>query len=150
MKTSEKKMILIIILVGLLIIGMIALINKNKNKKRTEETGKTESQVVEQGGIKENTSNKLKEEKEVNGLKVNVISVTEESGVAKIRANITNTTGISQKEFPIKLQLKNDKGEVLQEVGAYVGKTKVDETRQISASVNMQVDEIYDIEFVVE
>lgn len=147
MKKSEIKMILIIILVGIAIIGIISLISNNKNKENTEE-GKTESQVVEQGGVKENTSSKLKEEKEVNGLKVNGISVTEQNGVASIRANITNTTGIEQDEFPIKIQLKNKNGEVLQEVGAYVGKMKADEIRQISASVNMQVDEIYDIEFV--
>ena len=147
MRSEEFKRLLVIIIIGVALIGIIMItknIGKNKDKEQEKEQ---ETSVVETNGVKQVQNDKIKQDKKVGGLKFSQISIQEQNGVLEIRANVTNETGVERQESPIKVNVKNEKGEVLQTVGAYVGKLKSDETRAISASVNMSIDEIYDIEF---
>lgn len=144
MKPNEKRLIIILVAITLIVLGVSMLI-KNNNKQ--EEQTNQNSQIIEQNGVKQNTSNKLKEAKKIDDLDITNIQITEENGEATITANIQNNTMQERKEFPMTIKVMNNKGEVIQEVGAYVGKMKVGETRGINASVNMNITDIYDINF---
>lgn len=149
MKDSEKKGILILIIVSIIIIGIVFTIRNNRNKKQEipEENTTNNSQYVQtsKDGIKQGTSSKLNETKTIGDIEVSDIQIVEQNGLATITAVVKNNSGTTKKEFPMTLKLLNEKGETIQEVGAYVGTIKSGETRGINASVNMDISQIYDI-----
>lgn len=148
MKAKEKRMILILVMLTIIML-IITIVVKNNNKNKEEGIEQKQSTLVEEkeDGTKESISNKLKETKQLEDLEVTNIQITEENGEATIRANITNKTTTSKQEFPITIKVLNQNGEVIQEVGAYVGKMQAGETRAIHASINMDISEIYDVTF---
>lgn len=150
MKDSEKKMILLLVLITILVI-IITIIVKKNNGKQKELQGQvqtTDLVATQEDGTKVNTSSKISETKKLDNLDVTDTSITEQNGLTTIRANVTNTTGATVKEFPATIKVTNKNGEVIAEIGAYVGTMKAGETRQINASINMDISEIYD--FTIE
>ena len=147
MKDSEKKGILILIIVSIIIIGILFIITRGNKKQEENSTETKNNQYVQtlDDGTKQGTSSKLNETKKLGDIEVSDIQVVEKNGIATITASVKNTSGITKKEFPMKLKLLNKSGEVLQEVGAYVGTIKDGQTKGINASVNMDISEIYDI-----
>lgn len=146
MKPNEKKIIFILVIITI-IVGIISLFVKNSKKEEKQETIDTGYTQTQEDGTKINTSEKLTQEKQLGTLKVSNISITELEGETTIRASIENTSMSTVKEFPITIKLLNEMGETLQEVGAYVGRMKAGESRQIHASVTMESSTIYDISF---
>lgn len=149
MKAKEKKMILILVLITIALI-LLKIIITNSNKESKEKVDKQQqTSIIEQteNGVKQSNSEKLKETKKLRDLDVTDIQITEENGELTIRANVINNTTNLKNEFPVNVKLLNSKGEVIQELGAYVGKMKAGETRTINASINMDISEIYDIQF---
>lgn len=149
MKAKEKKMILILVLITIALI-LLKIIITNSNKESKEKVDKQQqTSIIEQteNGVKQSNSEKLKETKKLQELDVTDIQITEENGELTIRANVINNTTNLKNEFPVNVKLLNSKGEVIQELGAYVGKMKAGETRTINASINMDISEIYDIQF---
>ena len=148
MKAKEKRLILILVVITIIMFAILMIVRNNAKKNQQEGTGQNNgSFVTESNGIKQNTSNKLQEAKKIADLDVTNIQITEVGGEATIRANIENNTGTDKKEFPIKVMVYSENGELLQKVGAYVGSIKAGETRAINASVNMNINSIYDIKF---
>lgn len=147
MKAKEKRMILILVLITIAML-IITVIVKNNNKQQ-EVTPEQGSGLVKQqeDGTKQSISGKLQETKKIEDLDVSNIQIIEVNGEATITANITNDTLNTKKEFPITIKVLNKQGEVIQEVGAYVGKMQKGETRAINASVSMDISEIYDVKF---
>lgn len=146
MKPNEKKIIFILVIITI-IVGIISLFVKNSKKEEKQETIDIGYTQTQEDGTKINTSEKLTQEKQLGTLKVSNISITESEGETTIRASIENTSMSTVKEFPITIKLLNEMGETLQEVGAYVGRMKAGESRQIHASVTMESSTIYDISF---
>ena len=145
MKKKEKVVIFILLIIT--VIMAIFLIVKN-NSNKAEQTGENKEEIVtDASGIKQNKREKVIADKQLGALKVENISMEESNGMMTIRANIVNTTGIEQDEFPITIALKNEKEEIIENVGAYVGKMAVGETRQILASMNQDIAQVYDIAF---
>ena len=149
MKPKEKRMILILVLITIIMFVILMVVRNNgKNNNLTNNGQATQAGLVKQeNGTKQSVSSKLKEAKKIDNLDVTNINITEKNGEATITANITNNTNSNVKEFPIVVKTLNQKGEVIQEVGAYVGTIKAGETRAIHASVSMNIDEIYDVTF---
>ena len=147
MKSSEKKGILILIIIAIIIIIILSIVRNNKNKKQdsSEEANQSEYVQTLTDGTKQGTSSKLNETKTIGDIEISNIQIVEKNGMATITASVKNNSGMTKKEFPMKLKLLNESGDVLQEVGAYVGTIKDGETRGINASVNMNISQIYDI-----
>lgn len=150
MKDSEKKMILLLVLITIVVIVITMIVKKNNGKKEEtqEQVQNSELVATQEDGTKVSISSKISETKKLDNFDVTDTSITEQNGLATIRANITNTTGATVKEFPATIKVTNKNGEVIAEIGAYIGKMKAGETRQINASINMDISEIYD--FTIE
>lgn len=146
MKPKEKRMILILLIITI-IVGIIFIRNKNKKVDTGEEKQGTQSEYVEQSedGTKQSTSEKLNEVKKVGDFEISNIQIIENNGTATLTANVKNTSDETKKEFPLKIKLLNKSGEVIETLGAYVGNIKSGETRGINASINMDISNIYDI-----
>ena len=139
MKKQEKRIILILLIITIIVIG-IFIFTRSGNK---QEENKTET--IQEG----NTTYVQVTDKEVDEIEVTNIEITEENGDAVVTANVTNNTKEEKEEFTVKIKLKNEKGEVIRELGALIGKTQPGETRQIRAIVGgVNIKEIKDIEII--
>ena len=135
MKKNEKKMITILVIITAIVIA-IYVVRQNKEEE-------TPNDIQNQNEV---TQTQIKD-KEINGINVSNISISENNGDITVTANVTNNTGVTKEESIVKIKLKNAKGEVIQELGALIGKTNPGETRQISAVVGgVENKEIADIE----
>lgn len=145
MKAKEKRMILILVLITAIVI-VINIVVKNRNKEEESSNSNTELVQTQVDGTKTSISNAIAEQKKFEEFEVTNTSITEKNGLATLTASITNNTNNEIKEFPVRIKLLNKNREVIQEIGAYVGTMKAGETRQINATVNMDISEIYDFE----
>ena len=135
MKKNEKKMITILVIITAIVIA-IYVIRQNKKEE-------TPNDIQNQNEV---TQTQIRDKK-INGINVSNISISENNGDITVTANVTNNTGVTKEESIVKIKLKNAKGEVIQELGALIGKTNPGETRQISAVVGgVENKEIADIE----
>ena len=135
MKKNEKKMITILVIITAIVIA-IYVVRQNKEEE-------TPNDIQNQNEV---TQTQIKD-KEINGINVSNISISENDGDITVTANVTNNTGVTKEESIVKIKLKNAKGEVIQELGALIGKTNPGETRQIRAVVGgVETKEIADIE----
>ena len=135
MKKNEKKMITILVIITAIVIA-IYVIRQNKKEE-------TPNDIQNQNEV---TQTQIRDKK-INGINVSNISISENNGDITVTANVTNNTGVTKEESIVKIKLKNAKGEVIQELGALIGKTNPGETRQISAVVGgVETKEIADIE----
>ena len=146
MKPKEKRMIAILLIITI-IATIIFIKNKNKNTEVEEQQQETQIQHVQQteNGTKQSTSEKLNETKKIGDIEISGIRIVENNGTATLTANVKNTSATTKKEFPLKIKLLNESGEVIQTLGAYVGTIKSGETRGINASINMNISNIYDV-----
>ena len=135
MKKNEKKMITILVIITAIVIA-IYVVRQNKQEDMPND-------IQNQNEV---TQTQIRDKK-INGINVSNISISENNGDITVTANVTNNTGVTKEESIVKIKLKNAKGEVIQELGALIGKTNPGETRQISAVVGgVETKEIADIE----
>ena len=112
MKKKEKKMLLILIIVAIAIIAILWFIARGGKESKQEETNQVKEEFVQvqEDGTKVNISNKLKEEKELDGLKIGNIQLTEKDGQLTLLANVTNTTSQDVDAFFIDIILYDKDG----------------------------------------
>lgn len=145
MKKKEKIVIFILILItAILIVVNIIVKNRNSEENLGATSGNTDLVQISEDGTKTSISSEIAKKKQLDNLEVTDTKIVERNGLATMIANVTNNTGSEVKEFPVKIKLLNQKGEVIQEIGAYVGTIQQGETRQISASANIDISEIND------
>jgi len=138
MKKSEKIIILILLIITIIVVGIFIYTRTNNNggtdnnEEITQNNGLSTSQIPN---------------KEIDQIQVSNIAITDNGGDVTVTANVTNNTELEKDEFTVKIKLKNKNGEVIQELGALIGKTKPRETRQISATVGgVTASDVADIE----
>lgn len=149
MKSNEKKLITILLIITIImaIVFIRTRKNKNSNSDTNTEEATSQSEYIQEfeDGTKQSTSNKLEETKTIGDIEINNIQIIEKSGTATLTATVTNNSSSTKKEFPLTIKLLNKSGEIIETLGAYVGTIKSGETRGINASINMDISEIYDI-----
>ena len=143
MSRNEKRAILILIIITIIVIIAFVITRNNKQDEVIENQEQTEN-ISQEGNTQ--ISNK-----EVNGIEISNINISGNSEDVTVTANATNNTNSTKDEFTVKIKLKNAQGEILQELGAIIGKTNPGETRQITATVGgVNVSDIEDIEITTK
>ena len=162
MKKSEKKAILILILVGVLVIagiyGVTRLLNRENTSKQnnTENTNKNETiemsdvdpsrgefTQIESDGTVVNTSEKLKETKNEDGFELSNISYSEKDGHTSLEADVTNMTGTAQGNFMAEIVLLDKEGKEQGRIPVAIPETQIGETVGIQAGINDQYANAY-------
>lgn len=155
MKKSEKKAILILILVGVLVIagiyGVTRLLNRENTSKQnnTENTNKNETiemsdmdpsrgefTQIESDGTVVNTSEKLKETKNEDGFELSNISYSEKDGHTSLEADVTNMTGSNQGNFMAEIVLIDKEGKEQARIPVAIPEMQIGETVGIQAGIN--------------
>ena len=139
-------MIAILTLITIIMLIVKIRLGKKENNSVEEQTA-PQAEYVQQGenGTKQSTSSKLQETKKFGDFEMTNIQIIEKNGFATLTASVKNTSSATKNEFPFTIKLLNENGEVLQNLGAYLGETQAGETRGINASINMDISQIYDI-----
>lgn len=154
MTRDEKRWIILliaVILIAIVLIVGIKLGNKNRqeNNKNEEviETEKTEEYVEErEDGTRVNTSNKLKEDKNFDGLKISNIIIEEKENETIVEADVTNTTTKDQGDYGIYLIIKDDKGNEIKKIAGYINYMKPNEKTKLRIKTSYDFANAYDFE----
>ena len=145
MKKKEKRIILILVIIT--IIAMILLYFQRRTKEENQETAQAQELIaVQEDGSKIATSEKLQEKRKIGEIEIDNINIREENGLAKITASATNVGEQKTEEKPITIVLKDEAGNSIAEIGAYIGTIEKGEQRGIQGSANVTIDEVYDVE----
>lgn len=157
-KKAKVIMTLLLILI-IIVIGIVVIVNINKPKEKNKGLGisnnvgkinqnetKEEYVSVGENGIKVNISDKIKEEKEIDGLIVTDMEITEVDNITTIIANIKNSTNEEKGDYAINIKLLDKSGNETATVPAYIGKIKPGQTMPISASSTSNLANAYNCE----
>ena len=160
MKKKEKRAILILVLVAVVIIAVIWFATKgNKNNVGgSAKQGTTSSQSVapdaavtktQEDGSVENTSNKVKESRDLNGFKVtNILLKKDNQGNTILTADVTNTTSSDQPGFLVDIVLLDKSGKELGTIPGAVVETQAGETIELRAEITEDYVNAYDIKLL--
>ncbi len=149
MKDKGKKIIVIIVIIGMILIaGILFIKNISKKKEVTkgEEIPENEQYVgILEDGNESNKSNNLKGTKKVDGMEITQIQLTNQNGVSKILATVTNKTDNDIEFTPIKLTLYDNKKQVLGEVNGLISPMKAGESVQLDVGITIDYTNVYDL-----
>lgn len=152
---KKKEKILIIVLLIILIITIIFFVKvQNKDSKEQndiEENFSNEKYVqVLEDGTKINTSTKLKEMKEINGLKFENIQLTEKNGQTILLADLTNNNKKRIEFTLVDVVFMDEKGNEIVTVGGIINPLNSGEKTQFSTSMTLNYVDAYDFQIVIK
>lgn len=146
MKSSEKKMIAILVAITIvvIIIAIIMSTSKTKEDKKTEaeQTEKTISTFDD--GTVLNNSAKLHETKKVEEMEISQIQLTEKNGETQLIATITNTSSADQGDYPVIVKMLDKEGKEVGTMNGYVGKIKPQNSIKFSTEATLDSSNVYD------
>lgn len=164
-KDSKKirkniNIMLVVIVLMVIILGIIFVNIKVKNKKENNEQNNVQEETDEfnlnlidmsntenaeiKDGIKENNSQKLLADREIQGLQITEIRLKAENGISQFTAVVKNNTG---KDYPggeITIKFINKDGSPYADLEAYMPDVKNGGTNTIDASTTADVANAYD------
>lgn len=154
MKKKEKRMIAILVVITVVVI-IIAIVVKNQKEtkeperaeiKNQETTIENQEKDVEllSDGTRVNTSNKLKETKEINGMEISNFQLTEKDNVTLLLGTVTNTSSTKQGGYPVNVKIVDEQGNEMITVGAYLGELEPGESTQFNTSATFDCVNAYD------
>ena len=151
-KTKRKKKgitpkDLLIITVVIVILVVVFFIFKKKDTTPKARPSETEEFVsILEDGTKQNTSNKLAETKEIEGLEISNIRLTEKDGLTLLLADVRNPGNKDNGDFGVDIKLVDKEGNELATVGGYIDSVKVGETVTLNITVTSSLANSYDFE----
>ena len=166
MKKEEKKRILILILISVLILAIIWIFTKNTSKKagaladQTSTTGENKTQqAVEEyngpltenndDGTVKNISPILSQERKLDNYKISNIKLTKgANNVTRFSADVTNKSEQAQGSVKFDLVLLDKKGNELGRIPGVIIETKSGETIEIRSEINQDYVSAYDFKIV--
>jgi len=157
MKKKEKRMILLIILVGAIIISILYMATR---PKEVETSGGEEQQVqnkvteefvqVLEDGSKINTSTKLNQTKNANGLEIGNIQLSMVNGETTLLANVKNNTGVDIGVKAIDIVLYDKNANEIVTINGVIGNVKAGESVKLEASTTLDFANAYDFKVVIK
>ena len=153
MKENKKLGIIIIAIVVIIIIAITAFAiiwKKDDSKEITENNaGQAEIQKGEfykqnEDGSKENTSPKVAEKKDYDGLEIVNTKIVERNNVSKMTADVKNNSETTLGGHQINILLLDKSGNTIGTIPGYIDKVKPGETVQINASTSDDFANVYD------
>ena len=156
MKKKEKQMILLLIVVGVIILGIIYFVTRPKEEEGTANDVAEQNEVVEEfvqvleDGSKLNTSTKLNETKNVDGLEIGNIQLSMVGGETTLFADVKNNTGSDLGVTAIDIILLDKNEEEIVTIGGVIGDVKAGESVRLEASTTLDFANAYDFKVVIK
>ena len=159
MKSKEKKMIFILLVI-LVIAIVIFAVTKNKSTEKNESTvvenTVAQNNIVEEfvqvldDGTKLNTSTKLNQAKVVNGFKFENIQFTEKNGQSVLLADVTNNTEKATDMTLVDVILLDKNGKEIVTLGGVISSLQPGEKKQFNTNMTIDYANAYDLKIVIK
>lgn len=155
MSKKEKQVIGVLIGIAVIAIIVVLIVNgKNKEDENIVNNETVENNTVEEekyvevleNGTKLNTSEKLKETKEIDGMEISNMQLTEEGNITKLLGTITNNSNTTKGNYEINIKLIDENGKELTTLVGYIGELEPGESTQLSTSTTFDYANTYDVE----
>ena len=150
MKKKEKRFILMLIIVSIIIIAVLFNIRNGKQKVEVENEPVVENTISEEfvevldDGTKMNVSNKLSETKTFGNYEVSNIQLTENNGQSLILADVKNIGDTKSEVILIDITLLDKDGNEITTIGGIIGDIEPGASTQLNASATMDFANAYD------
>ena len=144
---NKKKYLWIIgiLLVFIFLVG-IDFVLKDIWQKDIQEDDPNEFIKTQQNGERENISEKIKNAKfEIEGLEFTNIKLSELAGKTNLTVDVYNGNSESKGDIELRNILLDKNGNVILEMGSYIGNIEPGQTFQISSSATLDYANAYDI-----
>ena len=155
MKKNEFKVILVVFLIMVLLLVLVILIKNGKNKTLKSESSNNQNEnqefvEIQQDGTKVNTSNKLKQDKTIDGLTITDISIKTKNNETILKATVKNPTNTVKGNYEVIIKIKDKDGNVIKQISGYINTTKAKEQSILSIKTSSDFANAYDFEIVKE
>ena len=153
MKSNEKIMIAVLVIITLCLVIFAATRNKNKDEggdtSGTTGGGATiqveeEFVATTESGTKVNTSEKLAEKKVVNNIEFTDIQLTEKNGQTLLIATVTNTSEVKSEMFEVRITLLDENGGEIKTIPGLVAPLEPGASTQFSSTTTLDYVNAYD------
>lgn len=160
MKKKERRNLLLLIIVAVIIIAILVGVKNSKQKEleqygagnqdQAQEQGETENQQVGEyeklleDGTKINTSEELKKDKEIEGIKISNIQLTQQNGQTVLLADVTNPGETATDVIGIKIIVLDKEGNEIGQIPGAVSPLKPGETKQLNTGITESYSNAYD------
>ena len=153
MSNKEKRMIMILIGVLVVVILVIWLVrgSQKEETKVVENTGEEivvneEKYLTElEDGTKINTSEELNSAKTYKELEISNIQFTQKDGKSVMIADVKNTGSTTHEAEIVKIDIIGENGEAITQIKPVIGKIEAGETIQLNATITGDVANAKDI-----
>ena len=151
-KEKEKgvKLIHIILLVAIIIGGFFGIKYFTKNAQEQDKTSVGQELSQEKyvklfdDGVKLNTSAKLNEDRDFEGLKIKDVQLTYRNGVTNLLCNVENTSNNNLKMQDVEISFLDENGDVIYKMAGIIEDINAGETKQFNSSVTADFSNAYD------
>ena len=173
-ENQRKSAGVVIVLIGVVIIGVIAIVAVNGNKRKVEVGGNenivqgeektkeeryeenkqeidlkgTENVTLSEDLTTVNTSSKVKENKKVAGLDITGLTVEYNGEETRILGTVSNNSGSDIDIDLVTANIKDSTGNTFRTLDVYIGGIKAGVSRPIDIGTQADLSNMYDIEFV--
>lgn len=150
MKKGGIKIFIILLILGVLILGVIYFIIKNNVHTDTIEQNQTSEEFVQilDDGTKLNTSTKLNENKNINGLQIGNIQLKREDNKTTLLADIENVTDKTINEKYLDIILIDKEAKILTTIPAITVKLEPGEKTQLNIGTQLDYVNAYDFRII--
>mgnify|MGYP004452177387 FL=1 len=150
MKKSGIKIFIILLILGVLILGVIYFIIKNNVHTDTIEQNQTSEEFVQtlDDGTKLNTSTKLNENKNINGLQIGNIQLKREDNKTTLLADVENVTDKTINEKYLDIILIDKEAKILTTIPAITVKLEPGEKTQLNIGTQLDYVNAYDFRII--
>ncbi len=139
MRDSEKRLILILILVGVVIIGGLLIWRNSRRNAEVPMASSDEENEVEEfvqvldDGSRLNVSDALSKTKTVDGLEFKNMQLLESNSITSLLVDVENKSGTSLNTYSlVSIEFLDKNGSVITEVSGYLDPVNVGETVQMN------------------
>lgn len=164
MKKEKKKMsrqgkiaimVIGIIILAIMIIGVVYKVNQKKEDVAVEgqadvvqsEEIKPNGEFVKvENGLRTNTSERFSKPREIEGLEINNIRLTENGDVTILLADVKNKTEEVGGDFGVDIKILDKEGNEIMSLAGYIDKVNPGETVQLNASATSDFANAYDFD----
>ncbi len=154
MKKKERRNLLILVIVGVIILAILAGVRNSKQKelgKTQEQEGEQTTQTQQVGeyeqlledGTKINTSEELKKDKEIEGIKISNIQLSQQNGQTVLLADVTNPGQTETDVIGIKIIVLDKEGNEIGEIPGAISPLKAGETKQFNTGITQDYSNAY-------